>query len=137
MQAITATSSNLLRRALQGNAVFSTLSGAAFILGAKPIAAFLGPVPPAALVVVGLGLIGFAIMLTRNSMRDAINHTEAGLAVAGDLLWVLGSGAAVLYANALGLTRGGMWAVILVADVVLLFAILQFLGLRKLRAHTQ
>lgn len=127
------TTTNLLRRALQGNAAFSTVSGLAFIFAAKPLAAFLGPVPPAALVGTGLGLLAFAAGLLRNSLRTDISRVEAWLAVAGDLLWVVGSGTAVMSANVLGLTRGGTWAVVLVADVVLLFAVLQYLGLRKLR----
>ena len=128
-----ATSSTLLRRALQGNDAFSTVSGILFIIAAKPIAAFLGPVQPWMLVGAGVGLLGFAAWVAHNSLRDLLSALETRMIIAGDLMWVAGSLAAVLYANALGLTRGGTWAIILIADVVLLFAVLQFLGLRKLR----
>ena len=133
MTAIPHTSSTFLRRALQGNAGFSALSALLFILAAKPVGIFLGPVPPWMLVGAGIGLLGYAAWLWHNAGRPEVNRLGAMLAVAGDLLWVGGSAAALLYANVLGLTRGGMWAVAIVAEVVLVFAVLQFLGLRKLR----
>lgn len=130
--AVTPTST-LLRRALQGNAAFSSVCGLLFILAAKPIAAFLGTVPPVLVLITGVSLLGFAAGLARNSLRDRISLTEAKIAVAMDLMWVGGSAVAALFANALGLTRPGTWAVVIVADVVLLFAVLQFLGVRRHR----
>ncbi len=127
------TSSTLLRRALQGNAAFSAVSGVSFIVAARPLAAFLGSVPPWLMVVTGVSLLFFAAGLVHNSARERVSLMEAKLAVAMDMAWVLGSGLAILFANALGLTRPGTWAIVVVADVVLVFAILQGLGLRRQR----
>lgn len=126
-----ATSDNatLLRRALRGNAAFSTASGLAFVAASGPIAATIGLEQPIVLIAIGLGLLVFAAGLIRNAARANVNRIEARLAVAGDLAWVLGSGVVI----ALGiLTRTGNWAAAIVADVVLLFAILQLVGLRRL-----
>lgn len=123
--------STLLRRALQGNAVFSTVSGILFIAAAKPVGAFLGPVPPWLMVATGVSLLLFAARLVHNSVRSMVSVTEAKAAVVMDMVWVVGSGLAVVFANGLGLSRPGTWAIVIVADVVLVFAVLQFLGVRR------
>ena len=135
MTTMTSTPSpTLLRRALQGNAVFSTLSGALFILAARPIGAFLGgSIPAWLLVATGVSLLLFAAGLAHNSRREMVSLTEAKIAVGMDMAWVMASVLAVVFANALGLSRPGTWAVIGVADVVLVFAVLQTLGVRRHR----
>ena len=48
-----------------------------------------------------------------------------------DVLWVLGS-VALIFSNQIPLTVAGKWAVALVADVVALFAVLQYVGVRRM-----
>ena len=120
---------NMLRLALRGNGVFSILSGISFVALSGPISRAIGLEYPMIMVAIGLGLLIFAGALFFNAARSEISRLEAALAVAGDIAWVLGSGVII----ALGiLTTTGNWAVAIVADVVLLFAILQFIGLRRL-----
>ncbi len=119
----------LLRRALRGNGVFSTVSGIAFIAGAKPIATAIGFDYPLAVGLIGASLLLFAAGVFRNAARERISRIEASLTVAGDLVWVVASGIVI----ALGfLSTTGNWAVAVVADVVLVFAIFQLVGLRRI-----
>ena len=128
------TNDRLLRSALRGNGVFSTISGAAFILASAQIAAFLGVAPDAAVLIalVGVGLLGWGGLLFWATSRPAIDLTIAIAAIAGDVLWVLGS-LYVLLADPFGFTTAGRWATLIIADAVVIFAILQFVGLRRAR----
>ena len=54
------------------------------------------------------------------------------LATASDIAWVVGS-IIFLVSDALSLTTAGNWDVLIVGDVVLLFAIAQILGLRRMK----
>ena len=124
----TVASSQLLRRALQANGVFSALSGVILVIASSRIAALIGI--EQSLWLTGLLLLLFAASLLRNAARAEINLTEAWIAVALDVAWVAGT-AALIFAGVFSAT--GNWVAALVGDVVLLFAVLQFLGLRKLR----
>lgn len=118
----------LLRRALLGNAAFSTLTGVTLLAAAGPLEPTLG-VPAVALRIVGLALLPFALGLARIALRETVDRSEAWLAVALDLAWVAGSALLVL-GELWPLSAAGVWTVIVVADCVLAFAILQGLGLR-------
>lgn len=123
----------LLRRSLQANAVFSGLSGLVLLFAAGPISSLLGINQRAILIAIGVGLVLYAAGLLRNAQRAVPDPKEASIAVAMDLAWVVGSGIVI----ALGiLTAAGNWVVAIVADIVLLFAILQFVGIRRLRRQT-
>ena len=56
--------STFLRRALQGNALFSLVTGLAFTFAAGPIARFIGPdIPTIIVLIVGLGLLPFSYLV--------------------------------------------------------------------------
>ncbi|MFB3094636.1 MAG: hypothetical protein ACE10O_02120, partial [Candidatus Acidiferrales bacterium] len=74
----------------------------------------------------------FAVWLTWLSTRTAVPRWQVWLIIALDVLWVAGSFQLVL-ASPPGLTGGGKWAVGMIADIVALLALLQFLGLRRLK----
>lgn len=118
----------LLRRALRANAAFSTLSGATFALASGPIASAIGLDYPVIILAIGVGLLIFAAGVFRNAARAEINRLETVVTIVGDFGWVLASGAIILLGY---LNTTGNWAVAAIADVVLLFAILQWVGLRK------
>jgi len=122
--------STWLRRSLLANAAFSGLSGLVFLAATQPLAAFLGLSEPWTLTVVAVSLLLFAGGLFLNARRPVVRRAEAWAAVALDFGWVLGSGI-VIWTGVLSVP--GNWAVAAVADVVLLFAILQVVGLGKLR----
>ncbi len=124
------TESMLLRRVLQANAVFSTISGLALIGGAKPLSGLIGIDYWWILVVIGVVLLAFAVGLVLNSRRDIIIEKEVVQAIVSDGVWVLGS-AIVAFIGVL--TTAGIWIVASVALVVFAFALLQGIGLRRLR----
>ncbi len=120
--------SNLLRRALLANAIFSALSGVILLLASKRLAQLLGT--SVSLVPIGVMLLIYAAGLLWNARRENISRMEAWIAVILDVAWVAGS-AIIIFAGVL--TATGNWMVAIVADVVLLFAVLQLIGLRKSR----
>lgn len=124
--------SRLLRLALRANAAFSTLSALTFLVFAAPVAAFVGAMGGRDVVILGVQLAVFAVWLWWLAARSAIPRWQVWIIIALDVLWVVGSFQTVL-APPPSLTTGGTWAIAMVADVVGLFALLQFIGLRRLR----
>lgn len=122
--------SRLLRISLLSNALFSTLSGLCLVIASGPIASLIGLDLPVVLTVVGTSLLLFAVGLTTNGLRSRVRQSEVKLAIALDSAWVVAS-VGIILAGVLSTT--GDWTVAIVADVVLLLAYLQFMGLRKLR----
>jgi hypothetical protein len=118
--------SSLLRRALAANALFSALSGAVILAASDRLAELLGI--RISLLPLGAMLIVYAAGLLWNARRENVSAVEAWIAVLLDVVWVAGS-AVVIFAGVLSAT--GNWIVAIVADVVLLFAVLQVVGLRK------
>jgi hypothetical protein len=123
--------SRLLRLTLRANASFSTVSGLVLAVAAPFLGPWLG-IPPLALAVVGLGLLPFAWLLFRNAARTPINEFEARFAVGADVAWVVGSAALIAF-DPLGLTLAGRVAVVVIALCVADFALLQAVGLGRLR----
>jgi hypothetical protein len=132
MKPTTSEHQDLLKRALTGNAVFSLLSGLVIVFANRWLVNFLGL---SASISLGLGAIGislvvYAVLLCLSTRRSHIRISNAWLAVVMDVLWVLGSCALVMVVP---FSAAGKWTVILVADLVLLFAILQWLGIRRVQ----
>jgi len=123
--------SSLLKNTLFSNSVFSFLSGVAFLLFSRAIAGFLGLSAPWIVLALGVGLLVYGIELYLAARAEPLNTGIANFAVYADLAWVLGS-AVLIFANLVPLTTAGKWAIAIVADVVLVFAILQYVGLRRL-----
>ncbi len=80
-----------------------------------------------------MGLVLYGIGLWRNANRTEINLTEVRGALAMDWLWVIGSAAVVLLAPTIN--DAGVWIVGIVALVVADFAVVQGLGMHRLRKH--
>lgn len=123
----------LLRRALRGNALFSTVSGLALAAGAFAIGPRIGVEPSWIVLLVGLGLLPFAFDLFTNAARQRVDLARAKTAIAGDVAWVVGS-IAVILIDPTGLTTAGVVTIAIVAAVVADFAMLQWLGLRRAAA---
>jgi len=124
------TESSLLRKALLGNSIFSTISGLLFVFDAAPIAAFLGLSSALVLRILGVGLLAFAIIVYKIATANPIDLRAAMSIVVGDLLWVVGS-VVLIFTSLVSFTTGGKWAIAMVADIVLVFAIVQYVGIRK------
>jgi hypothetical protein len=123
--------SALLRRALKANGAFSALSGLILLVAARPLAALFGLHATGSLIGVGASLLVYATVLFRNALRAAVDPREASLAVILDLAWVAGS-AVLIFAGVL--SAAGNWTVAVLAEIVLCFAVLQFFGIRQMRA---
>ena len=120
----------LLRRALQANAVFSTISGIAMVAFAGPLAAIMGVGRAWILLAIGVVLLVFAATLFANSRRGNINQNEVVQAIISDGVWVAAS---IVIAFMGIVSTTGNWIVAGVALVVFAFALLQGVGLRRLR----
>ncbi len=122
--------SMLLRRVLQANAVFSTISGIALVAAAGQLAALMGVGRPWILLAIGAVLLVFAVTLLVNSLRENIKENEVVQAIISDGVWVAAS---IVIAFMGIVSTAGIWMVAIVAGLVLSFAILQSAGLSKLR----
>jgi hypothetical protein len=123
-------SDRLLRLALRGNAAFSTTCALIGLIASAPLASALGV--PNAGVLVGLAaqLLVFAAFLVWLSRRPQIHPAVALGVILADVAWVVGTVPVVAGGT---LTTAGVWTALAVADVVALFAVLQGVGLRRMR----
>ncbi len=124
-------SSSLVRRALLGNSIFSGLSGALFLLAAAPIATFLGLESALAIRIIGVMLLLYVPILYKTATAATINRPLVMTIIALDVGWVVGS-MILIFGNILPLTTGGKWGIAIVADIVSVAAIAQYVGLRRL-----
>lgn len=133
---VTVAPDRLLRRVLQANMVFSGLSGLLLAVGAGPLSRWLGIPAAWILVVIGIGLLGFAWQLFQTAKQSPIDLGQANAILLMDVAWVIGS-ALLLFTGWVAFSTAGWWAVLLVADVVAAFAILEFVGIRRVRTWQQ
>ena len=122
-----------LRRALQSNALFSLLTGLAFIVAASPVARFLGAnIPSTFVFAVGVSLLPFGYGVYRVAAQPEIVSRHAGIITIMDITWVIGS--FLLLGLAWGsFSVAGRWLIGLQAEAVATFALLQIIGLRRLK----
>src|SRR6266481_9815112 len=113
--------SDLLRRSLLANCVFSGLSGIILIFGSNPLSRLFGLHMPTMLIGVGALLLVYAAAVLLNARRVTVCQTEASLAVLLNVAWVVGS-AILLFVGSLSAL--GKWTVIVTANIGLLFAVL-------------
>ena len=117
-----------LKSTLTTNGVFSGLTGIASVVAAGPLANLLGVAATGLLLALGIGLIGYAFGLFLTAARLPRTRGLAWMATVLDTTWVLVS---ILLIEAGLLTSVGNALVGLVTVLVLLFAVLQFRGLRR------
>ena len=130
IQSITPTTERpLLKWVLLTNTAFSTLSGIMCIVGAGSVAAFSGLQSPIPMLILGGLLLFFAYDVYKISRQSPIAKNKARLVLWMDVLWVVAS-AILLIADPFSFTTEGRWAILVIADVVMVFAILEFIGLR-------
>jgi len=123
-----------LRRALMGNALFSILSGLIILFAQGWVLRILGLSNKISLLVLGVALIVFAATLVINARRQTVKTSDAWLAVWMDLAWVIGSYVLIFVGP---FSTEGKWVVGLVAELVFVFAVLQFLGIRRIQKTEQ
>ena len=126
------TEKSFLQRAILGNALFSTVSGLLILLTAVPISQFMGLASPIILTMVGILLLLYMPFLVWLANQSPVPHRLAWIVIELDVLWVVGS-LILIFTSLVSLTTGGKWLLAITADVVALFAILQYAGLRHQR----
>lgn len=122
----------LLQKALIANSVFSVASGLLFLLAPGFIGEYFGLTSGTPILIIGIGLLFFAGFVYWVGSKTPVNLNYAMEIVIGDVLWVAGS-AVLIFTDVLALTTSGKWAIAIIADIVLLFAIVQFVGIREER----
>jgi hypothetical protein len=120
----------LLRKALLGNALFSAVSGLTILFAQGWVLRILGISNRVSLVILGIGLIVFAATLVVNALRQTVKTSDAWMAVLMDAAWVLASYVLIFVAP---FSREGKWVIGVVAELVTLFAVLQFIGIRRIQ----
>ena len=131
-QQVTSTNFNLLRTVLRGNALISILSAVVALVASGSVAEFMGVEDTLPFIILGIALVLWAIDVYVVSSQDPIRANYVKMIIGGDLLWVAGS-AVLLLLDPFDFSTSGMWAVLVIADIVLTFAILQYVGLRRAR----
>ena len=127
-------SQRLLRNALLCNALFSALSGLALVFAHNRIGTLLGLTENDSLTGLGVGLILFATALAFSARRSELKLPEVSVAVALDFAWVLGS---YLILFLVPFSTQGKWLIVAIADIVLAFGILQWVGIYRIRNFRQ
>ena len=132
----TATNSNVLRRALQANGLFSAVSGVVLAVLPTQVSSFLGLDMSGLINFLGAGLIGFAVALFWLAAEPRIHRSLALAVIVLDIAWVLDS-LLLLIADIVPLTTHGLWAIAIVSGIVAVFAALQSYGLQRLYDRSQ
>jgi hypothetical protein len=127
-----ATDRSLLRLAILADAGVTGAAGLALTLLPGPLAALIGFPWPGALQAVGAGLIAYALWLAFGARRPPVSAGLGWAVLSVNLFWVAGSAVLLLAAPGLFNTVG-QWLVAIVAVAVADFALVQYLGLRRLR----
>jgi len=126
-------SSDLLKKSLRGNAIFSALCAVDLMLFSEAIAGLVGIPDNGFLFSLGVSLLGFAAFVWWVSSQHPISPALAQSIIWMDAAWVLGSVILVLFKPA-WLTVTGVLLIIAVAIAVELFAYFQYRGLKRLQA---
>lgn len=121
---------SLLRRSLLANALFTMGCGFVLVFASGTVAALMGAVGATELIITGVILLLYAADLARTAHGKRLPRRRVYYFIGMDLLWVIGS-AVVLWGLAVPFTGAGRWIILLVADAVGLFGLLQYLGLRR------
>jgi len=125
------TSSTLIQRVLYGNAVFSGMGGLLSVFASNPIAKLIGINAPLVILLIGIGLTGYAALIYTNVSRAQISRSFILATVMSDSAWVLLS-ILLLTTGWVSISIAGKWSVGIIAVIVDVFATLQFLEWRKM-----
>jgi hypothetical protein len=127
-------SARTLRNALRANAVFSAISGLIIVFAHAQVLQWLG-LSDISIVALGVGLIVFSVYLFWMGSRQELQRDLVTGVIAGDWAWVAASVALLIFKGGVFSTLG-LFLVIDVAVVVMVFAIMQQRGLKQLASAT-
>jgi hypothetical protein len=121
--------SPLLRQAFLADAATSAASGALMMLAAGPLGGLLG-LPDLLLRLAGAVLLPYAALLAWLGLRERLQRPAAWAVVAGNALWAADS-VLLLVGGWVEPTPAGYAFVVAQALVVVMYALLQYAGLRR------
>ena len=121
--------SPLLRQALLSDAVTSAACGLLMLLGAGPLSGLLG-LPEMLLRLAGAVLLPYAAFIAYLGVREQLQRPIVWAVVIGNVIWTADS-LLLLMSGWVEPTRAGYAFVIAQALVVLMYAELQYMGLRR------
>lgn len=122
--------STFLDKVLRADGIFALLSGASLVIAAGPIAKLIALSQPWILIVLGLVLLGYGAILLYTAGRSDMNHVVAWLAIVLNGIWVIASYLG-LFLGWFPVNTAGNWAIALVAEAVAVFAVLEYIALRR------
>ena len=124
------TNDRLLRASLRANAAFSGVCGVVALATAGPLANALGVPEARILTVLGAQLLLFGGLLLFLAAQSPIWLRPAVAVVVADVLWVIGTVPVLLWVP---LTPPGVWTAVAIAGIVAVFAVVQFIGIHRVR----
>ncbi len=119
----------LLRTAILADSVFCDVMGFALLLFNQRIGAWVG-LPPLAVAITGIVVMLWAADLFIFGRRDPMPNWLPYVVIGSNTAWVIAT-IIVLAAGLLPLTVAGKWSLAVLGDMVGLFAVLQYVGLRR------
>ena len=120
----------LLRRMLLADTVISAVSGLTMTLFARPIEEFVGGDQPEVLMLIGIGLILFAVFNFTTARETPLSRTKAWIIFEINVLWVIAS-IVILAANVFDMNTTGNVITLVMAVGVAGIAFIEWLGLRQ------
>lgn len=127
-------STNFLRRALLADAVISGASALLLLFGSAPLSRLLS-VPPDLLRYAGVSLIPFTAFVAFLCTRASVSRGPVWTVIALNLAWVVAS-VLVLMTDTIDPNRIGIAFILVQAAAVLVFAEVQYVGLRRVVRST-
>jgi hypothetical protein len=106
------------------------LSGLTILFAQGWVLRILGLSKHVSLAILGFGLLVFAVSLVINASRPHVKTSDAWIAVAMDVAWVLSSYVLIFVVP---FSKEGKWVVGVVAELVFVFAVLQSVGIRRIQ----
>lgn len=120
----------LLRRMLFADTVLSAVLGLAMALFSRPIEEFLGGDQPDVLMLIGIGLVLFAVFNFTTGRETPLSRTKAWIIFEINVVWVIAS-VVLVATNAFDLNTTGNVITLGAAFGVAGIAIIEWLGLRQ------
>lgn len=118
----------LLKFALGANATLSSTTGLGLVFFHKSIATFFGTTMTLPFLLIGLGLLYFCATTILEIYKE--RRTRILWIIIQDVIWVAAS-AYLLIIRPLAISAGGYTSIAIIAVLVLLMAILQWLGITQ------
>ena len=120
----------LLRRIFLADTLLSSVLGLVMALFSRPIEVFMGGDQPDVLMVIGIGLVAFAVLNFTTARETPLNRTKAWIIFEVNVLWVIAS-IVVLATNMFDLNTIGNVITLVLALGVAGIAFIEWLGLRR------